>query len=176
MYCSGSEASDVEHFRPVTIFPQLAMTWTNLLWSCTPCNRVKLDRFPPYTEPGGEFIDPLNENPWNFFFIDKFGFLSPKFDREKNELDPRAVTTRNLLDLNREALQEARHFRIRSLSQQINDSLSLYKNGKINKTNFNVASLNGKMNHSRSMLPTIFSTAQGRARFHFATFSRRFED
>jgi hypothetical protein len=36
MFCSGSEASDVEHFRPKAIFPEVAMTWENTLWSCTP--------------------------------------------------------------------------------------------------------------------------------------------
>lgn len=37
MFCSGSEASDVEHYKPKAVFPELAMTWENFLWSCTPC-------------------------------------------------------------------------------------------------------------------------------------------
>ncbi|MEI7955810.1 MAG: HNH endonuclease [Verrucomicrobiota bacterium] len=79
MYCSGSEASDVEHYRPKAVFPTLAMTWENYLWICTPCNRHKGNRFPPITEPGGEFVNPLQEDVWRFFFIDEFGFLSPLY-------------------------------------------------------------------------------------------------
>lgn len=134
MFCSGSEASDVEHFRPKAVFPNLAMTWGNYLWSCTPCNRGKLSRFPPKTGPGGRYVNPLKENVWKFFFIDDFGFLTPNYDVGIAALNPRAVTTRDHLDLNREALQETRFARLRDLKGQVRDTLKLLSLQQLSKS------------------------------------------
>jgi 5-methylcytosine-specific restriction endonuclease McrA len=68
MLCSGNEPSQVEHFRPKAIFPELALTWENLLWVCGICNSAKGDRFP--TGPDQTIINPLEENVWDYFFID----------------------------------------------------------------------------------------------------------
>ena len=133
MFCSGSEASDVEHYRPKAVFPALAMTWLNYLWSCTPCNRSKWNRFPPDTEPGGRFVNPLDDNVWEFFFIDEFGILTPRFDQVSNTLNERAVSTRDYLELNREALQESRKIRLEDLKSQVDETLQLVSLGKINK-------------------------------------------
>src|SRR5579859_5871115 len=62
MFCSGSEASDVEHYKPLDVFHGLAMTWKNYLWACTTCNRKKSKRFPPDTEPGAKIINPIDED------------------------------------------------------------------------------------------------------------------
>ena len=131
MFCSGSEASDVEHYRPKAVYPSLAMTWENYIWSCAPCNRSKLDKFPPDTEPGGQFVNPLDEDPWEFFFIDEFGFLTPRYDKKTNTLNERAVTTRDLLGLNREGVQESRQSRVKDLKAQAKDTLSRLKKGEI---------------------------------------------
>lgn len=133
MFCSGSEASDVEHFRPKAVFPLLAMTWENYLWSCTPCNRGKLNRFPPDTGPGGQFINPLDENVWDFFFIDDFGLLTPRFDRQANALNVRAVTTRDFLALNRDALQISRKQRFDNLKRDVENSMNLLNLRKLTK-------------------------------------------
>jgi hypothetical protein len=133
MFCSGSEASEVEHYKPLTVFPELAMTWKNYVWSCTPCNRNKSNRFPPDTEPGGKLINPINENVWEFFFIDKFGFLTPLYDPTMGVPMARSVTTRDILDLNRQAVQESRRLRYVDLCEKINDNLTLYRLGQISK-------------------------------------------
>lgn len=133
MFCSGSEASDVEHYKPKAVYPLLAMTWENYLWSCTPCNRGKLNRFPPETGPGGQFVNPLEENVWDFFFIDAFGLLTPRFDRQSNSPHPRAVTTRDFLSLNRDALQISRKQRLDNLKRDIERCMSLIKVGKLSK-------------------------------------------
>ncbi|MCX6879448.1 MAG: hypothetical protein NTW21_37440 [Verrucomicrobia bacterium] len=130
MYCSGSEASDVEHYRPKAVFPLLAMTWENYLWICTPCNRHKGDRFPPFTEPGGEFVNPLQEDVWRFFFIDEFGFLSPIYDRNLGALNPQGVSTRDFIDLNREAVQQSRQARLKDLKTQVRDVICERRYGK----------------------------------------------
>ena len=134
MLCSGSEASDVEHFKPKAVFPELAMTWENYLWSCTPCNRGKLNRFPPVTGPGGQFVNPLYENVWDFFFIDSFGILTPRFDRAANTPNERAVTTRDFLSLNRDAVQICRQQRLRNLKDAVADTLNLIAAKKLTKT------------------------------------------
>jgi len=133
MFCSGSEASDVEHYRPKAIFPELAMTWENYLWSCTPCNRGKLNRFPPDTGPGGRFVNPLHENVWDFFFIDAFGILTPRFDRAANAPNGRAVTTRDFLSLNRDAVQVSRQQRIKNLKEAVADTMKLMAARKLTK-------------------------------------------
>ena len=133
MFCSGSEASDVEHYRPKTVFPALAMTWLNYLWSCTPCNRGKGIHFPPDTEPGERLLNPLDDDVWAYFFIDEFGILTPRFDQASNSLDERAVSTRDFLDLNREAVQESRKMRLEDLKSQVGETLQLASLGKITK-------------------------------------------
>lgn len=133
MFCSGSEARDVEHYKPKAVFPLLAMTWENYLWSCTPCNRGKLNRFPPDTGPGGKFINPLDENVWDFFFIDDFGLLTPRFDPKANALNSRAVTTRDFLSLNRDALQISRKQRIENLKRDVENSMNLLNLGNLTK-------------------------------------------
>ena len=133
MFCSGSEASDVEHYRPKAIFPESAMTWENYLWSCPPCNRGKLNRFPPDTGPGGLFVNPLYENVWDFFFIDAFGILTPRFDRSVNAPNGRAVTTRDFLSLNRDAVQVCRQQRFKNLKEAMADTLNLIAARKLTK-------------------------------------------
>lgn len=133
MFCSGSEASDVEHYQPKAIFPELAMTWENYLWSCTPCNRGKLNRFPPDTGPGGKFVNPLYEKVWDFFFIDAFGILTPRYDRAANAPNERAVTTRDFLSLNRDAVQVSRQQRLKNLKDAIADASQLLASKNLTK-------------------------------------------
>lgn len=133
MLCSGSEASDVEHYRPKAVFPLLAMDWENYLWACTICNRAKGDRFPPDTEPGGRLVNPMDENVWQFFFIDEFGLLTARYAVSKGDLDERASTTLRVLNLNREAVQESRQVRIRDLRGQVSEALRLYGAGDLTK-------------------------------------------
>jgi len=133
MFCSGSEASDVEHYRPKSIFPQVAMNWENYLWSCTPCNRGKLNRFPPDTGPGSKFVNPLYENVWDFFFIDSFGILTPRFNRIANAQNQRAVTTRDFLSLNRDAVQVSRQQRLSNLTAAVADAMNLIALKKLTK-------------------------------------------
>jgi uncharacterized protein (TIGR02646 family) len=139
MFCSGSEASDVEHYRPKAIFPEKAMTWQNYLWSCTICNRFKGDHFPPETEPGGQILNPSEDDPWQYFFIDEFGNLTPVYDRRTNALDLRATSTRDILKLNRDALQESRLFRLRDLKRQVSELVDQYRLGTKTKSDIATA-------------------------------------
>jgi len=131
MLCSGSECSQVEHFRPKAAFPLQAMDWENFLWVCGLCNLNKGERFPPHTEPGEQIINPVTENVWDFFFIDEFGNLTERWRPEMNCPDPRAHNTVGILGLDRDALQQTRQSRLKDLRQKANDTLALYRNGDL---------------------------------------------
>jgi hypothetical protein len=133
MYCSGSEASQVEHFRPKRIFPQVAMSWENFLWICGLCNQNKGDQFPPHTRKGHQIINPLEENVWDFYFIDDFGLFCALWDSESNAPNGRAEETQAIAKLNRDALVDSRLARMNGLKQAVSDSLALHKAGKLSK-------------------------------------------
>src|SRR5271166_615355 len=131
MFCSGSECSQVEHFRPKAVFPIEAMDWENFLWICGICNQSKGDRFPPDTEPGERIVDPTTENVWEFFFIDEFGNLTPRWRPDLESIDPRADITIRIIGLDRDALQLTRQARLRDLREKAQDALRLLANGEL---------------------------------------------
>jgi uncharacterized protein (TIGR02646 family) len=131
MFCSGSECSQVEHFRPKAVFPLQAMEWENLLWVCGICNQIKGDRFPPDTEAGEQIINPMTENVWEFFFVDEFGNLTERWSPELGRPHPRAHATVRILGLDRDALQQTRQFRLEDLKQKTQDALTLLRRGEI---------------------------------------------
>ncbi len=129
MYCSSSESSDVEHFRPKASYPLQAMTWENFLWSCGICNSFKLNRFPDGLDE--IFINPAEENPWDFFYIDGFGNLAAKWSIPHNTQHPRAISTMNVAKIDRQAVQDSRRRRFSNLKQQVKDSLTLYDRSEL---------------------------------------------
>jgi uncharacterized protein (TIGR02646 family) len=51
VYCRKADHGDrdsfgVDHFRPKSLFPQLAVDYTNLFYACNPCNARKGDYWP----------------------------------------------------------------------------------------------------------------------------------
>jgi uncharacterized protein (TIGR02646 family) len=135
MFCSGSECSQVEHFRPKAIFPLEAMIWENLFWICGICNNNKGERFPPETEPGERLINPTTENAWEYFFVDEFGNLTERWRPDLDTVDPRAAITIRIFALDRDALQQTRQARLADLKQRAQDALSLFADGRIDAHN-----------------------------------------
>ena len=131
MFCSGSESSDVEHYRPKAVFPLLAMTWENYLWSCTPCNRVKSNQFPLAVDNSAVLINPLDENVWRYFYIDAFGNLTALWDVQRDDFNVRWKETARIIGLDRQALQESRRSRMDDLKEKVHDTVSLLKSGEI---------------------------------------------
>jgi len=132
MLCSGSEASQVEHFRPKRTFPDRAMSWKNFLWACGICNQNKGNRF-PVTALDETIINPIDDTVWDHFFIDEFGNLSAKWDVLAGDLDQRAILTIEEIGLDRETLQETRLCRIINLHQLIAGALLQFTSGYITK-------------------------------------------
>ena len=58
VYCSGSESSDVDHYRPKSKFPKLVLEYENFLWVCSICNRNKGTEFDKKNAPGVRIIHP----------------------------------------------------------------------------------------------------------------------
>lgn len=129
MYCSGSEAAQLEHYRPKAVFPELALHWENMLWVCGKCNLEKGDKFPMHAEQ--ILINPIDENVWDFFRIDRFGKLRARYSPELEKLNPRAISTMEIVSLDREEIQQPRQDRLHELKNAVADSITLYKNGNI---------------------------------------------
>jgi len=131
MLCDANEATDVEHYRPKSVFPERAFEWENLLWGCSACNRFKGNRFPPVTEPGAQILNPVDDAVWDYFFIDQFGTLTPVWRPDLNGFDPRASSTREVLRLDRQTLQERRLRRFRGLRKAVEDTVARYQHGHL---------------------------------------------
>ena len=131
MFCSGSESSDVEHYRPKAVFPLLAMTWENYLWACTPCNRAKSNQFPVAEDSSPALLNPLDENVWNYFYIDSFGNLTPVWDIQLDDYNFRGKETASVIGLDRQALQESRRSRMDDLKEKVNDAVLLLRAEKL---------------------------------------------
>jgi uncharacterized protein (TIGR02646 family) len=130
MYCSGSEASQVEHYRPKSLYPALTFDWSNLLWVCGQCNQRKGNQFDEKKTP----INPVDENVWQHFFIDQFGNLRSRWNEVLDDLDPRAEETVRMLELDRQALQESRLARLKDLRQKAHQVISALETGQASTT------------------------------------------
>ena len=133
MYCSSNEPSQVEHYRPLAVFPERAMQYENYLWSCDICNRShKGDRFPPDTEQGEMILNPLDDNVWEHFFIDEhFGRLLCRVNPATNERLPRADSTCLVVGIDREIVQEKRSRRFRNLRRDAQRLVTDFQAGTI---------------------------------------------
>lgn len=121
-YCEDAMGTDVEHFRPKSLFPELAFEWKNYLLACSACNSVaKRDKFSifdasdsklditrklgdPVVPPmSGDdvLINPRFEDPLDYLRIDliRTFHFQPKRDLSARD-HIRAEYTIDLLQLN----------------------------------------------------------------------------
>ena len=57
----GGKAPTVDHFRPVSRYPEMACTWSNWNFSCRRCNGdYKGDKW-----TASEYVDPSEPDSWN---------------------------------------------------------------------------------------------------------------
>src|SRR5437016_10978434 len=66
---AGEENFELDHFRPKSRFPGLTNDFYNLYYACHPCNRIKLDLWPPkeLEERGIGFVDFCGEEFYTHF-------------------------------------------------------------------------------------------------------------
>ncbi len=154
-YCEANEATDIEHIRPKSLFPEYAFVWENYILACKTCNTTyKLDKasiFNPKgtntvndispkrgttikTQPVNDdtlLINPRTENPSRFIMLDlvgrTFNYIAKKPVGTKENL--RAEYSINtLLKLNdRQALVEARKAAFRSFQNLLKNYIACGK-------------------------------------------------
>lgn len=101
-FCEAKPAEsgniEVEHFKPKSLYPELAFEWDNFLPVCRKCNDSKSNH-----DTGIEpIVDPSCDDPETIFTY-SFINIIPKDD--KNEIADRTI---EICDLNSERLYEAR--------------------------------------------------------------------
>lgn len=132
MYCSSNEPSQIEHYRPLSFFPERTFEYENYLWTCDICNRShKGERFPPDTEPGAQILNPLDDNVWDHFFIDEeFGRLIARLDLATSAPSDRALSTCAIVGIDRENVQIRRSRRFARLRKDAQRILEDFRAGK----------------------------------------------
>jgi len=65
MYCSDQMGTDVDHYRPLALFPLLTWEWNNHILACKLCNSThKRDLFPVSPSGSPLFLNPTLDDPW----------------------------------------------------------------------------------------------------------------
>ena len=114
-YCEERSSEEVEHFRPVSHFPELVYKWSNWLLACSACNRAKGAKWPSmdYVDPCAEAVE---ERPEAYFIFDTLdGTISPRRDLSPDKHD-RAATMIEDLNLNGRQHMENRKETVAALS------------------------------------------------------------
>lgn len=128
-YCEDSQANQVEHIKPKSLYPEVVFVWSNYLYACAICNPPKNSRFavfdatgnfrdvtrqtnaPIMPPPKGKsvLINPRREDPTKWMQLDLLGTFQfvPTVPAGSREFQ-RVEYTIRLLDLNRDLLPEAR--------------------------------------------------------------------
>jgi uncharacterized protein (TIGR02646 family) len=103
---SQVDYGQIEHFKPKSLYPTLCFEWDNFLLSCSLCNGTgsKGNKFPLDADEG-PFINPVEENPDDFFRFEYDETLKQFLVLPKNI---RAVTMLKIIKINREELAEHR--------------------------------------------------------------------
>lgn len=109
-FCESKPAEsgniEVEHFKPKSLYPELAFDWENLLPICRRCNNSKSDH-----DTGKEpIVDPSHDDPEKIF---TYYFLNIIPLDDKNEIAHRTI---EICDLNSERLFEIRANLLKALS------------------------------------------------------------
>ncbi len=116
-YCESHvthiDYGEIEHFKPKSKFPNSCFDWDNLLLGCSICNGAlfKGNKFPEAME-GGPFINPVKENPNDFF---EFDFDPNTGTANVVPKKTRGKTTEEELGLNREDLVKHRSAVVRKM-------------------------------------------------------------
>jgi uncharacterized protein (TIGR02646 family) len=124
-YCEDSLAAEIDHVRPKSLYPGSVFVWSNFLWVCPRCNKLKSDRFgiikgeqiervprgsrahPPDGDPA--LIDPRKEDPLDFLWLDLDTFALAPLHGLPGLAFERAEFTWRTLKLNEDALVCQRH-------------------------------------------------------------------
>lgn len=132
MFCEDSRGTDMEHFKPLAKYPESSFVWENLLWICTPCNRLKGDRLEFDGAGRPLLIDPTREEPWTFLYFDSLtDQVTARYDASTETYDPRGAHTSDsaVLSLNVQAVTDGRGATRRNLERAVRSFLGAVTQG-----------------------------------------------
>jgi len=172
MYCSSTEPSQVEHYKPLALFPELAMEYVNYLWSCDICNRTyKGSKFPPLNCAGGEILNPLDDNVWDFFYIDHtFGRLMKRIDPNTRAYFSRAESTCTYVGVDREVVQLKRQARYKAIVREVAAIISKYRFGELDKEAAEAATESLRLEPFQADVADYFLNGPGKIKAPFDEF------
>ncbi|MDC7807108.1 HNH endonuclease [Luteimonas sp BLCC-B24] len=102
MYCEDSEATDIEHFRPKSIFTEHAFDWENYLLACSNCNsNYKRSKFPLDGAGFPLLINPMNDDPMDHLDL---SLSTGKFVASSH----RGIESIRVFGLDRQVLEDGR--------------------------------------------------------------------
>jgi uncharacterized protein (TIGR02646 family) len=126
MYCEDSRGTDIEHFRPQSLYPDQVFRWLNFLWICAACNRSKGDRFPcdAFGEP--LLLDPTLDEPWDHLFFDSdTGEITARWESATGVESPRGIALLTIISsLRHQAVTEGRRRTYQRLKRAIRSFLT----------------------------------------------------
>ena len=110
MYCEDSRGTDIEHFRPKTLYPAYVFRWHNFLWICAGCNRSKSSRFPCDDIGQPLLLDPTVDEPWDYLFFDPdTGEIAARWDSTTGVESPKGLAMLEVISsLRHQAVTEGR--------------------------------------------------------------------
>lgn len=105
----------IDHFRPVSAYPELAQQWSNLYYSCPTCNAYKGSSDPVNPDTGELWLlDPCLDDPGRFLHFLADGTVAPRPGIARGDMERAAWTLRSL-GLNRGALVARRAILVQEL-------------------------------------------------------------
>jgi uncharacterized protein (TIGR02646 family) len=133
MYCEDSRGTDIEHFRPQSLYPGHVFRWLNFLWICAACNRSKGKRFPcdSFGEP--LLLDPTLDEPWDHLFFDTAtGEVTARWDAATGAESPKGTALLEIISsLRHQAVTEGRRRTYQRLHRAVRSFLAQSADGEL---------------------------------------------
>jgi uncharacterized protein (TIGR02646 family) len=62
-YCEDSEANQIEHIKPKSLYPETTFSWPNYLYVCGGCNQPKLNHYAVFRHGDRQRVDHMHPRP-----------------------------------------------------------------------------------------------------------------
>lgn len=148
-FFGGSEAGEVDHHRPVRLFPERKNEYGNLYWSCRRCNALKSGKWPSASQlaQGFRFVDPCADDHDDHWQTHQDGTLTPL-------TAPGRYTIRHI-QLDRPVLTEFRRFLSR-IQEQVSGIEAELQNANLS-LDIRMGLLNNLKTVTGLIVPPVFS-------------------